>query len=202
MKTTKICIKCNQSKEFSEFYKRKEAIDGFRGSCKICFLVEKQAKNRTKKGLVTRIYGNQRNSAKERGHELPTYTNKELREWLFSQSLFHILYDNWKRLDYQTEYVPSVDRKNDYISYTMSNIQLITWDENRRKGHSDMKSGKNTKTSKKVSQYTKEGELIKTHYSIHEAGRCTGVGFQNISKCCNGKRKSIGGFVWRFANDN
>lgn len=51
--------------------------------------------------------------------------------------------------------------------------------------------------SKPVYQYTKDGEFVKEWESAHEAGR---NGFQrtSISECCNGKRKSAGGFIWRF----
>lgn len=33
--------------------------------------------------------------------------------------------------------------------------------------------------------------------SVHEAGRQTGVNSGHISNCCNGKRKSAGGFHWQ-----
>lgn len=34
--------------------------------------------------------------------------------------------------------------------------------------------------------------------SINEAGRITGVERKNISQCCNGKRKTAGGYHWQF----
>ena len=45
----------------------------------------------------------------------------------------------------------------------------------------------------------KTGELLATFPSTHEAERITGIAQQNISKCCNGNRKSAGGYVWRYA---
>lgn len=36
--------------------------------------------------------------------------------------------------------------------------------------------------------------------SINEAERQTGLNRQNISKCCNGKRKTTGGYHWKFIN--
>lgn len=56
------------------------------------------------------------------------------------------------------------------------------------------------KKSKKVNQYTKYGEFVATYPSMKEAGRQTGVDFHLISHCCNGNRKSAGGFVWRRAD--
>lgn len=44
----KKCNKCNETKEYSEFYKAKSNLDGYRGSCKQCcsnYNKEWQAKN-------------------------------------------------------------------------------------------------------------------------------------------------------------
>ena len=43
------------------------------------------------------------------------------------------------------------------------------------------------------------GELLATFPSTHEAERVTGIYHGSISKCCNGKYKSAGGFVWRYS---
>lgn len=43
------------------------------------------------------------------------------------------------------------------------------------------------------------GELLATFPSIIEAERVTGINQGNISKCCLGKRKSSGGYIWRYA---
>ena len=52
-------------------------------------------------------------------------------------------------------------------------------------------------SSKPVSQFTLDGEFIKVYPSASEASRQTGI--CNIGKCCNGKQKTAGGFIWRFA---
>ena len=54
------------------------------------------------------------------------------------------------------------------------------------------------KTSKFVVQYDKEMNYINEFPSIKEARRKTGVEDANISKCCHGKVKSAGGFIWKF----
>ena len=202
MKTAKQCTKCKTIKKLSAFNKGNQYIDGLRYYCRLCEKIKSQHYRHSKEGIITSIYGNQRESSRRRGHDMPTYTKKELREWLYSQKKFHILYDNWKRLDYQKMYIPSVDRKEDAIGYTMSNIQLMTWGENNIKGNIDMRSGKlinGSKPQKPVIQLTKYGEFIEEYISIIEADRQTGVNFANISKCCMGKRKSAGGFIWRTA---
>lgn len=55
--------------------------------------------------------------------------------------------------------------------------------------------------SKKVCQYDLNGDLINIYDSSVIASKISGVVNSNISRCCNGKRKSAGGFVWRYHND-
>ena len=45
------------------------------------------------------------------------------------------------------------------------------------------------------------GELLATFPSTREAERVTGINQGNISKCCNGKLKSAGGYVWKYTPD-
>lgn len=51
--------------------------------------------------------------------------------------------------------------------------------------------------SKKVYQYSKEGELISVFESISECGR-NGYNFGHVSDCCLGKRKTHKGFKWSY----
>ena len=53
--------------------------------------------------------------------------------------------------------------------------------------------------SKKILQFTKYGEFIKEWPSTIEAERELGINHANISGCCNGIRKSAGGYVWKYA---
>ena len=52
--------------------------------------------------------------------------------------------------------------------------------------------------SKQVYQFTKSNKFIQSFVSIAEAERQTGIKFQGISSCCHGRRKSAGGFVWKY----
>lgn len=40
-----------------------------------------------------------------------------------------------------------------------------------------------------------------TYYSASYASECTGINRLAISKCCRGERKSAGGFVWKFVEN-
>lgn len=54
------------------------------------------------------------------------------------------------------------------------------------------------KTSKRLAQYSLDGKLIAIFSSLHEASRQTGVNHSHISMCCRGKRKTAGGYIWRY----
>lgn len=58
-----------------------------------------------------------------------------------------------------------------------------------------------SKLSKKVNQYDKNGNLINSFNSVKEAEKYLGYekGKTKISECCNGKRKSCLGYVWKYA---
>ena len=51
---------------------------------------------------------------------------------------------------------------------------------------------------KRVKQYSLDGEYIKTWTSIVEAARELGIDNSAIGKCCKGKYKSAGGYLWRM----
>ena len=52
----------------------------------------------------------------------------------------------------------------------------------------------------KVSQYTVDGKYITTHNSLVGAGKNTGANPCSIQSVCAGRRKTAGGFVWRYAD--
>ena len=199
---SKVCTKCLIEKDDSEFGKA-DNVYGLRSDCKACKSKFDAEYRKTKDGLVGKIYGGQRSNSKKRGHPMPTYTREELKDWLCSQELFHKLYDNWKRLDYQKEYIPSVDRKDDFIGYTISNIQLMTWSENKNKQHGDIFNGISTSgkaTNKSVEQLTTDGKLVAVYRSLHDAKRQTGINESKICEVAKGRRNTAGSYVWRYSD--
>ena len=52
--------------------------------------------------------------------------------------------------------------------------------------------------SKAVQMFDRQGNLLAAFPSINEAERITSIFNGNISKCCLGKRKSAGGYVWKY----
>ena len=52
--------------------------------------------------------------------------------------------------------------------------------------------------SKPVIQFSKDGEFIAEYNSVMEAERQTGCNPSHICKCCKGKLKSTGGYIWKY----
>jgi len=123
-----------------------------------------------------------------------------------AQAEFHTMLDNWKRLDYQTMYMPSVDRLDDRLGYTMANIQLLTWGANHKKLGVEVGMECNNKYTRKVRQYTLKGELLAEFVSVAEAGRQLGIHTAQIINACTGKNgdKKVykaKGYQFRYANE-
>lgn len=53
-----------------------------------------------------------------------------------------------------------------------------------------------------INQYTLNGDFIKTWESLTAATKATNISTGHISSCCNGLRKSAGGFLWKRYEGN
>ena len=58
--------------------------------------------------------------------------------------------------------------------------------------------GENSPCAKEVFQYTKDGCFVARWGCISDASRNLKIDGSGIGKCCNGKRKNAGGFLWTF----
>jgi len=179
-----ICKKCNLEKGDKMFY------NGINGVCIECHKKRCNINRRTKEGVVSKIYSHQREHSVTRGHMQPSYSKGELREWLYSQRLFHELYDEWKRSGYKKDLKPSCDRIDNTKSYTLSNLRIVTWDENQIAGVKDREC--------KVAQLTMDGVFMRGFNSIKDAEKETGCSSKHIPEVCKGKRNSCGGYKWRY----
>lgn len=194
------CARCGIPKSFNEFMKRDNRPLGISYHCKACENIRKKNHRRTKEGLISLIYKSQRTISRRRNHPMPSYSVGELKKWVFEQHIFHLLYNNWKEGGFQKCLAPSCDRKDDYKSYTIDNLQLMTWQQNNNKAYRDRINGINNKTNKAVIGIHKNNGHEVTFYSMSEAFRRTGI--CNISSVCLGKTKSAGGYIWKFKNQS
>ena len=82
---------------------------------------------------------------------------------------------------------PSIDRKKVKGNYEYSNCKFIEFLENSAKDK-----------RRAVLQCDLNGNFIKEWESQIEANSCLKICNSSISACCNGKRKTAGGFIWRY----
>lgn len=61
------------------------------------------------------------------------------------------------------------------------------------------KLGKDNPTSKAIYQISKDGNIIRKWGGMREAERHTGTKQKKISLCCQGKRRTTGGYRWIYA---
>lgn len=96
------------------------------------------------------------------------------------------------------EYVDHID--GDRSNNDANNLRWCTFRENctfpLAKEH-QINSALNVK-GKPVIQYDMDGNEIARFRGQNEAGRITGISGANISQVCNNKRKTAGGFIWRY----
>ncbi len=197
---TKRCSVCNTEKSLDLFVVNKNRKDNVASHCKKCDTERNKRKRRTKEGCISKIYTSQKQSSKKRNMRLPEYTKQELRDWLMSQQLFHRLYSEWKESGYKKRLVPSVDRKEDSVHYCMSNIRLMTWNENRAKSFVDRLNGDST-ICISVDKLTLDGAYICSYKSMSIAARDNDIRQGNIHNCCEGRNKSAGGFKWKYKGE-
>ena len=75
--------------------------------------------------------------------------------------------------------------------------------------HHQRKDGKAVKPKRKrrgyyvkeISQYTKSGEFVRTWHSMHQIERELKIYHSEISEACKRKRKTAGGYVWRYKDE-
>ena len=81
------------------------------------------------------------------------------------------------------------------LNNDLSNLEWCTVKENNIHGTRTKRAAE--KCFKKVIQLDLNDNVLNEFESIKQAGQKTGALARNISSCCNGKRKSAGGFKWR-----
>ena len=93
--------------------------------------------------------------------------------------------------------LPDVNHKDE--DKTNNNLSNIEWCDRKYNSNYGTRIQRIVeKQSKPVLQYEKSGEFVKEWKSTHDIERNLGYSKGNISSCCNVKRKSAYGFVWRY----
>ena len=198
---SKICTRCKEPRELNEFHKDKRLRDGLKLECRDCAVIRNRDRNRTKVGLLKVLYGTQRRNSKHRGHPLPSYTSDELVDAIMDMPLYHTLHNAWVASGYKKALVPSIDRIEDDKPYTEDNIQLMTWQENKDKGHKDRREGNST-VCIPITQLTLDGTIIKKFKSTHIAARSLRLNQTGITSVLKGRVKTCGGYKFEYTKED
>lgn len=81
--------------------------------------------------VAYRIYRDQKSSCKKRRHRKPNYSVRQLLNWLLQQPNLIDLIEGWKASGFNKNLTLSADRLDNSKSYSLDNIQLTTWNQNR-----------------------------------------------------------------------
>lgn len=85
------------------------------------------------------------------------------------------------------------DRIDNSKPHTKDNCVCACWSCNAKRGAN--RGGNNKKA---VVQYTLDGQFVAEYESTVNAQSKTGINQSSISKCCNNKFKTAGGFIWKY----
>lgn len=92
--------------------------------------------------------------------------------------------------------LPEVNHKDE--NPQNNSVNNLEWCDSRyNKNYGTSIQRRKEKLSKKVYQYTLDGELVREWISATEAGR-NGFSQSNINNCCLGKAKTYKGFRWSY----
>jgi len=181
----KTCNQCQKPKFFRDFYKDKSKKDGLHTICKKCH--SKNNKLRHQKYPWLRIIHliNQR-CYNINCPEYRWYGKKGIQNFLTIEDIKFLI----KRDSYHQLKKPSINRKNKNKHYKLKNCEFIESFKNSKQRQKD------TPLDISIIQFDLKGNFVKEWNSQTKAQ--TRLRINNISKVLKRKRKTAGGFIWKY----
>lgn len=149
-------------------------------------------------------------------------TKKILKQYVGNNGYYRIgLYNNSITKVYEVHriiaktFIDNIDRKEEVnhidgnkLNNNIKNLEWVTHKENIQHAwrtklfepvrEASRRYGKDNPAAKKIIQYNLKGQKIKEYESIADAVRETKIHKTSIGKCCNGRQKTAGGYIWKF----
>jgi len=171
----------------------------------------RQRNKRTINGWLTKVYGRMRHTSKYRKHPVPRFSKDEFKEWALKNGLKNMM-KTWDKLGCPKNKTPSVNRLNDYGIYEFNNMELITWEENNKKGkdsvktkelvHSKLGSIAKKMFSKPVIKSDLNNKVLAIYPSAREAARQNKTDGGAIARVCRGGKHTHHNFKWNYYEIN
>ena len=162
-------------------------------------------------------YGNVRNKKTKRilktaisnkGYYLVALSNKCKSH---SYTIHKLVMEHFNRCAFDGEVINHIDHNK--LNNNISNLEYITQKENtkdawnsglcenvRRKAKINILKASESKKLK-VNQYDLKGSFIKQWNNIREIQYTLNINNANIVACCKDKRKTAGGYIWRYVDE-
>lgn len=81
----------------------------------------------------------------------------------------------------------------------LNNLEWCSFSHNNKEAH---KLKLNRGTAKTTLQFDKQGNFIKEWFSTRQAEKQLNIANGNVSACCIGNKKSAGGYIWKYKEEN
>ena len=156
-----------------------------------------QRYRKTPKGVLTNLYSKMQERNIKRGYGILPFSLSELHEIYLNDKNFLCIFKKWEEGNYRTELKPSFDRINPTIGYTLENIEIKTWGENRKKADWE----KSFIYTTPVVMLDKNGTVIREFGSTKEASLITGFSQSGITACCQGRYSQTNGYIFKYRGD-
>lgn len=132
----------------------------------------------------------------ERGYEIPDEDYDILRE-MHANASSSMMTDKWANDDFKNRLkaaLNSDETKNKMKRAAKARVA------NGTSPVVDMWKDKDrlARISNAAAQCDLDGNIIRTFPSAHEAARETDICYSSIASCCAGKRKTAGGYIWKY----